>query len=293
MKMFVYKSQECMNRMHSFYDKSLELLNVEYSDSYIQTSFGKTHIVCIGDKKKKPLFTLHGGNGISPLNIRLFLPLVDEYYIIAPDVIGMPGKSEPFRNLDTRKDDYGNWLNEILNTLNLDSIMFVVSSYSSAMMLSLAKIHPERISKAVLLVPSGIAHGSLPTIIWNMSIPFVKYYLHPKRKTLEGIMNTMVTEGDDIWCEFLDLMMTSYKMEMRSPREFRKDELSNFTAPVLIIASSEDVFFPDYKVFAKADKIFAGKIEKMKITGKHLPSHKTMEDVCKAIIDFDNKYLPA
>ena len=76
---------------------------------------------------------------------------------------------------------------------------------------------------------------------------------------------------------------------MRSPREYKKDELSNFTAPVLIIASSEDVFFPDYKVFPKADKIFAGKIEKMKITGKHLPSQKTMAEVCKAIIAFDNK----
>lgn len=290
MKKFVYKSQECMNAMHSFYDKSLMLLNVEYSDSYIQTSFGKTHILFVGDKKKKPLFTLHGGNGINPLNIRLFLALVDEYYIIAPDVIGMPGKSEPLRNLDTRKDDYGNWLNEILSALKLDNVMFVVSSYSSAMMLSLAKVHPERISKAVLLVPSGIAHGSLTTIIWNMSIPFIKYYFHPERKTLEGIMNTMVTEVDDIWCEFLDLMMTSYKMEMRPPREYRKNELLNFTAPVLIIASSEDVFFPDYKVFAKADKIFAGKIEKMKITGKHLPSQKTMGEVCKAIIDFDNKH---
>ena len=169
--------------------------------------------------------------------------------------------------------------------------MFVVSSYSSAMMLSLAKVHPERISKAVLLVPSGIAHGPLPTIIWNMSIPFIKYYFHPSRKALEGIMNTMVTDGDDMWCEFLDLMMTSYKMEMRSPREYKKDELSNFTAPVLIIASSEDIFFPDYKVFPKADRIFAGRIEKMKITGKHLPSQKTMAEVCKAIIAFDNKYM--
>lgn len=198
MKKFVYKNQECMNRMHSFYDKSLASLNVEYSESYIHTSFGKTHIIYIGDKNKKPLFTLHGGNGINPLNIRLFLPLADEYYIIAPDVIGMPGKSEPFRNLDTRKDDYGNWLNEILNALKLDKVMFVVSSYSSAMMLSLAKVHPERVSKAVLLVPSGIAHGPLPTIIWNMSIPFIKYYFHPSRKALEGIMDTMVTDGDDM-----------------------------------------------------------------------------------------------
>lgn len=287
MGIFVYKNEDCMRKMHAFYDKSMASLHVDYSDFYIQTSFGRTHVVDVGDKDKEPLFTLHGGNGISPLNIRLLLPLLEQYHIIAPDVIGMPGKSEPYRNLNSKKDDYGNWLCEILTTLKMDKAMFIVSSYSSAMLLSLAKVYPEKISKAVLLVPSGIAHGPMLPIICSMSIPFIKYYLFPAKKTLEDIMDTMVTAGDDLWCEFLDLMMSSYKMEMRAPREYKKDELSNFTSNLLIIASSEDVFFPDYKVFPKADKVFSGKIEKMKITGKHLPSQKTMSEVCEAIIGFD------
>jgi len=158
------------------------LLYVEYSDLYIQTSFGKTHVIIVGDKTKKPIFTLHGGNGINPLNIRLFLPLLDKYYFIAPDVIGMPGKSDPFRNLNSNKNDYGNWICEILDEIKIDKIMFVVSSYSSAMTLSLAKIYPERISKAVLLMPSGIAHGALLPIMWKMSIPFIKYYFRPSKK---------------------------------------------------------------------------------------------------------------
>jgi hypothetical protein len=54
-----------------------------------------------------------------------------------------------------------------------------------------------------------------------------------------------------------------------------------------LIASPEDVFFPDYKVFPRADRIFSGEIRKMKITGKHLPSEKTMDDVCEAILEFD------
>ena len=70
---FVYRNEDCICKMHAFYDKSMASLNVDYTDFYIQTSFGKTHIVDIGDKNKKPLFTLHGGNGINPLNIR-FIP---------------------------------------------------------------------------------------------------------------------------------------------------------------------------------------------------------------------------
>jgi hypothetical protein len=85
---YVYKSKESMEKIYAFYDKALNSMNVDYNDFYIQTSFGKTHIVVFGDTTKKPIFTLHGGNGISPLNLRFFLPLLSKYFFIAPDVIG-------------------------------------------------------------------------------------------------------------------------------------------------------------------------------------------------------------
>lgn len=128
---FVYKNQECMDKMHTFYDKALNSLNVPYEEQYAETTFGKTHILIIGDTKKKKLITLHGGNGISPLNIRIFRPLLEEYCMIAPDVIGMPGKSDPYRNLNTNKDDYGLWLGEIMDHMNLTKCLFAVSSYSA------------------------------------------------------------------------------------------------------------------------------------------------------------------
>ena len=67
-----------MDKMHEFYDKALNSLNVNYEEQYIGTTFGKTHVLIIGDKKKRKLITLHGGNGISPLNIRIFIPLLEE-----------------------------------------------------------------------------------------------------------------------------------------------------------------------------------------------------------------------
>lgn len=108
-----------MDKMHEFYDKALNSLNINYEKQYIGTTFGKTHVLIIGDTKKRKMITLHGGNGISPLNIRIFIPLLEEYCIIAPDVIGMPGKSEPYRNLDTNKDDYGLWLGEIMDNFEV------------------------------------------------------------------------------------------------------------------------------------------------------------------------------
>ena len=123
---FVYKNEECMKKMHEFYDRTLAALDVPFSEDYFDTSFGRTHCLLAGDKDKPRICTIHGGNGITTLNLRLFLPLLEEYCIIAPDVIGMPGKSEPYRNISSKKDEYGIWIREVLDYYQVEKISFVV-----------------------------------------------------------------------------------------------------------------------------------------------------------------------
>ena len=283
---FVYKNEDGMKKMHEFYDKTLASLDVPYSEDYFDTSFGKTHCLLVGDPEKSRICTIHGGNGITTLNLKLFLPLLQEYSIIAPDVIGMPGKSDPYRNISSKKDEYGLWIKAVLDHYKEERISFVVSSYSSAMFLSFAKRYPEMVQSALLLVPSGIAHGPILPMMGKMVVPFMKYYFSPSGKTLDAVIESMGGKGDSIWREFFDIMMSSYKMEMRPPREYKKREMISFKAPLLIIASEKDIFFPAGRVFNKAGKIFAGPVTMVEIDSKHLPSDETMVDVCKRTIEF-------
>ncbi|MBR5401431.1 MAG: alpha/beta fold hydrolase [Treponema sp.] len=283
---FVYKNQDSLNKTLAFYDKTLAALGVPYSEDYFETSFGKTHCLLVGDKDKPRICTIHGGNGITTLNLKLFLPLLKDFCILAPDVIGMPGKSEPYRNISSRKDEYGLWINEVLNHYNEEKISFVVSSYSSAMFLSFAWRFPERVKSALLLVPSGIAHGPILPMLGKMVVPFIKYYSKPSEKTLDAVIETMGGKGDEIWREFFDLMMSSYKMEMKPPKEYTKKELATFKSPLLIMASPNDIFFPANKVFSKAKKIFTGPVTTVEIDSKHLPSDEVMVEVCQRAKEF-------
>jgi len=122
-----------------------------------------------------------------------------------------------------------------------------------------------------------------------MSIPFIKYYFRPSKKAMDRIMNIMSSDSDEIWYEFFDLMMSGYKMEMRTPKFFTEEELIRFASPVFVIASTDDIFFPADEVLPKADTVFSGEVHKMEIPGKHLPSPSVMADVCKAIVDFDSE----
>ena len=283
---FVYKYENSMKKMHEFYDKTLASFDVPYSETCFDTSFGKTHSLLVGDPEKPRICTIHGGNGITTLNLKLFLPLLEEHSIIAPDVIGMPGKSDPYRNISSKKDEYGLWIKEVLDHYKEERISFAVSSYSSAMFLSFAKRYPEMIQSALLLVPSGIAHGPILPMLCKMVVPFMKYYFYPSVKTLDAVVETMGGNEDPVWREFFDIMMSSYKMEMRPPREYKKKELISFTSPLLIIASENDIFFPASRVFRKAREMFAGSVTTVEIDSKHLPSDETMIDVCKRTKEF-------
>lgn len=283
---FVYKNQSDLQRMHDFYDKTLADLNVPFSEDYFETSFGKTHSLVVGNPKKPKLCTIHGGNGITTLNLRVFRPLLAEFCIIAPDVIGMPGKSDPYRNISSSKDEYGTWIKEVLDFYRIEKISFAVSSYSSAMLLSFAKSFPQSIDKAVLLVPSGIAHGPILPMITKMVVKFIKYYSHPDENTLNQVLEVMGGKSEPVWREFFNIMMSSYKMELRPPKEYSKKEMCNFNSSLFIIASDSDIFFPASRVFKKAAKIFSGKIKQMKIESNHLPSEEVMNEVCKEIVEF-------
>lgn len=277
---YVYKNKASERKMHEFYDKSLADLGVPFTECYFDTSFGKTHCLVVGNPEKPRICTIHGGNGITTLNLKLFLPLLSEYSIIAPDVIGMPGKSEPYRNIDSKKDEYGFWIKEVMDHFGIKKISFVVSSYSASMLLSFAKYFPKMVDRSLLLVPSGIAHGPYLPMVSKMIIPFTTYYIHPSDKTMDAVIETLGGESSAVWREFFDLMMGSYKMEMKGPKEYSAKELASFKAPLLIIASPKDIFFPADKVFRKAEKIFQGPIITKKINSKHLPSEAAMEKIC-------------
>ena len=62
----VYKSKDSEIAILELYDRQLEAFNMEYEDLYVDTMFGKTHVVRIGNKDGKPLLILHGSNFTMP-----------------------------------------------------------------------------------------------------------------------------------------------------------------------------------------------------------------------------------
>lgn len=92
--MSIYKSQKGREKSLALYDRQLSKSGKSFLDIYVETSFGKTHIVETGNRNGSPLLVFHGGNSTSAYNLLMCRFLLEDFHIYAVDIIGHPGKSD-------------------------------------------------------------------------------------------------------------------------------------------------------------------------------------------------------
>lgn len=63
----IYRNESSKKAVLELYDKQVEELQISYKDLYVDTTFGKTHLIECGNCKGKPLLVFHGGNATTLL----------------------------------------------------------------------------------------------------------------------------------------------------------------------------------------------------------------------------------
>ena len=65
----IYRSIEGKEKIINLYDSQLSRLKWPWKDVYVDTSFGKTHIIETGNLSGEPLLVFHGGNATTAYNL--------------------------------------------------------------------------------------------------------------------------------------------------------------------------------------------------------------------------------
>lgn len=104
----IYRSENAKKAVLELYDRQIAELNILYQNLYVDTSFGKTHLIECGNPEGKPLLVFHGGNATTAYNLKYCRFLLPHFHIYAVDTIGHPGKSAEVE-LSSHGQDYGKW----------------------------------------------------------------------------------------------------------------------------------------------------------------------------------------
>ena len=65
----LYKSAEGKRAVLGLYDEQLSRIGCPFEDAYVDTAFGRTHVVVTGNPKAVPLLSFHGGNSTTAHNL--------------------------------------------------------------------------------------------------------------------------------------------------------------------------------------------------------------------------------
>ncbi|MCM3584723.1 alpha/beta hydrolase [Mesobacillus maritimus] len=268
------------------YEEYIESFDFEVERTYVDTSYGKTHLLIAGPPDGKPVFLFQGGNCINPMTFSWFLPLVKEYRVYAPDTIGHPGYSDENR-ISAKDGSFAYWIKELMDTFQINRCAFVGPSYGAGIILRLATYLPDKIACAALVAPAGIKLGSKLKMIQDILLPLVLFHGTSSPTYLDKIANHMADSGMKERDKTIIGDVFKYvKLEQDMPKLTTKEELAHYHAPTMVIAGKKDLFFPDNRVKEAAREIFSNLIEYKSYDMCHFPSEEYLLKIHQDITKF-------
>jgi len=164
----LYKSEEGYSKMMSWYNRVQEEISVDHESVFVDTRFGKTHMIMAGKENQKSVLLIPGVAGCAPLWRHQINAFSDHFRVLAIDIVGQPGKSAA-NPPSVFNDDFTDWLEDIIHALNLDKPHIVGVSTGGTTAMDMAIRKPDLIDKTVMCGPTGLARARLPFRQWLLT----------------------------------------------------------------------------------------------------------------------------
>lgn len=270
----IYKSPEAKAAILALYDAKLAACGLPtYSEEYIETGFGQTHVIVAGEKHLPPVVLLHGINAGAPMALEAMRSLVDKSRIYAVDTVGQSTKSAETRP-PIDDNSYGIWLDEVLKGLGLPEVPVIGVSFGAFLLQRLIVHAPQRVSKAIFVVPSGLVNGGGWKSFTHLMFPLIRFQMTKKDKHLLKFMQAFYLTQDEYSIQFQKLTLTGLKMDYRRPPLLKASEVKGFQAPVYAMVAEDDIFFPGEKALERLRDCFPTLKATVTLKGaKHIPAN--------------------
>lgn len=280
-----FKSKEGKEKILTLYNQKLNELNIKYSEKLIETKFGVTNVIITGDTKNPPLLLIHGTGGCAPQILESFPNLSSKYCVYAIDVLAQPNKSAENR-LDMKSLDYGKWITELIETLQLTEVTLVGFSFGGFIALKTLEFNQKFVKHAFLIAPVYIVNGNPFVGLFKMFIPLKKFIKTNNDHYLKKVIKALFSEADDFAIQFMGTTFQNCNMDFSPLPIIAKKSAQQIETPITIFACKKDIMFPGRKMIKRAKRIFSSIEDVVLIEdAKHVPDSKDFKKIEDLIID--------
>ena len=282
----IYASPEVEARFMEIYAEKMAEWPLPYEDVFVDTQYGKIHVIVSGPEDAPPMLLLHA-SGVSSWSWKFNVgELSRSYRTYAIDTLGDVGKSE-YASLDNilrNGEDQAHLYAEIADKLGIDKAVVVGASDGGAIASYYALHYPERVEKLALLGPMGYA-GANESII---RIMFAQFF--PLKPVQKSTFKWAFSDSDKLieeFSEWFTLTMTGYTggTIRVAPSMLSTEQRQNFQMPVMFIFGTRDNLVGDPEA-AKALVQDVPDVRVEIVEAGHLMGGEIPEECNRLILDF-------
>jgi len=182
-----FRSDDARDAYLQLYDAALTTSTVPVTESDIETSFGRAHLLNAGDPSKPPLVALHGSSISSTMWVPLLPVLTATHSVTMIDAIDEAGKSIATKPT-TKSAELVAWLDETLLALGIQRSAIVAASRGAWIATHYSTAFPERVDRLALVCPVGIVIGLRPSFMVH-ALPTLTVW--PTERRVESFLDTM------------------------------------------------------------------------------------------------------
>ena len=280
----VYRSETGRELVQARYRELLERWPAGTRQLRVPTREGETFVVNCGPADAPPVVMLQG----SGANAAMWLPDIAAYAqrlrLHAVDVIGEPGASAPARP-PLGSSAYAEWLDDVLDGLNLDRAALVGVSLGGALALDYAVRRPQRVAQLVLLAPSGIGRQRPSFLVKAVLLQLLGD--RGRRRLLSsalGVRQEQAGPHDQALGEFALLVFKHFRPRLDRVPLADDTALTGLVPPTLVIAGAQDAMLDSNDTARRLSQ--CGPNVEMRLlpdTGHYLPGQ------VQAVLDFLTK----
>ena len=290
-KTSIYFTPGARARMMEIYDSKLAQWPTPFESRFVDTSYGKIHVIISGPEDGPAVLLLNAGQMAGWSWMTNAGALNEQYRTYAIDTIGEPGRSElkDIRRFPQNGKDLSELLLEITDALGIEKSCVVGASNGGFMAANYAIYHPERIEKMALLGPMGLTPSTNENIV-----RITLAQLFPLRPIQNSTLHWAFGKDPELMAQIEDwfrLVMNGTAPQQTPPKTMAAEELQKVGVPTLLVIGTQDNLMGDLAAVKELASNLPG-IEIKEIEAGHLMGMEKPEVCNKLILDFFKNSIP-